>query len=160
MNTGMVNASSGDVLNAIAKNLPTFIGGSADLAGSNKTNIKGEADFSAEAYDGRNIWFGVREFAMGAAMNGMALHGGLQVFGGTFFVFSDYLRPAIRLAALMGLPVTYVFTHDSIAVGEDGPTHEPVEQLASRGHSSFPSLKGCRPVPGRRTVFRRYWSIL
>ena len=81
--------------------------------------------------DGRNIWFGVREFAMGAALNGMTLHGGLKVFGGTFFVFSDYLRPAIRLAALMKLPVTYVFTHDSIAVGEDGPTHEPIEQLAS-----------------------------
>ena len=82
-------------------------------------------------YAGRNIWFGVREFGMGAAMNGMALHGGVKVFGGTFFVFSDYLRPAIRLAALMELPVTYVFTHDSIAVGEDGPTHEPIEQLAS-----------------------------
>ncbi|KON91993.1 transketolase [Rossellomorea marisflavi] len=143
-------ASSGDVLNAIAKNLPTFIGGSADLAGSNKTNIKGEADFSAEAYDGRNIWFGVREFAMGAAMNGMALHGGLQVFGGTFFVFSDYLRPAIRLAALMGLPVTYVFTHDSIAVGEDGPTHEPVEQLASL--RALPNLSVIRPADGNEVA--------
>ena len=101
------------------------------LAGSNKTMIKGTADFIPNNYDGRNIWFGVREFAMGAALNGMALHGGLKVFGGTFFVFSDYLRPAIRLAALISLPVTYVFTHDSIAVGEDGPTHEPIEQLAS-----------------------------
>ena len=101
------------------------------LAGSNKTQIKGSADFLPGSYEGRNIWFGVREFAMGAALNGMALHGGLKVYGGTFFVFSDYLRPAIRLAALMGLPVTYVFTHDSIAVGEDGPTHEPVEHLSA-----------------------------
>ncbi|MDP4164140.1 MAG: transketolase, partial [Bacillota bacterium] len=122
-------ASSAEVLNGIAKNLPTFMGGSADLAGSNKTLIKGSKDFMPESFEGRNVWFGVREFAMGAALNGMALHGGIKVFGGTFFVFSDYLRPAIRLAALMGLPVTYVFTHDSIAVGEDGPTHEPVEQL-------------------------------
>ena len=91
--------------------------------------IKGAADFLPGSYEGRNIWFGVREFAMGAALNGMALHGGLKVFGGTFFVFSDYLSPAIRLAALMRLPVTYVFTHDSIAVGEDGPTHEPIEHL-------------------------------
>ena len=124
-------ASSGEALNGIAKNLPSLFGGSADLAGSNKTSIKGSADFLPGSYEGRNIWFGVREFAMGAALNGMTLHGGLKVFGGTFFVFSDYLRPAIRMAALMGLPVTYVFTHDSIAVGEDGPTHEPIEQLAA-----------------------------
>ena len=123
--------SSAEVLNDIAKNTPSLIGGAADLASSNKTMIEGESDYSAENYAGRNFWFGVREFGMGAAMNGIALHGGLRVFGGTFFVFSDYLRPAIRLAALMGLPVTYVFTHDSIAVGEDGPTHEPIEQLAS-----------------------------
>ncbi|MBM7650151.1 transketolase [Bacillus ectoiniformans] len=143
-------ASSGEVLNAIAKNLPTFIGGSADLAGSNKTDIKNTQDFLPGSYEGRNIWFGVREFAMGAAMNGMALHGGLQVFGGTFFVFSDYLRPAIRLAALMGLPVTYVFTHDSIAVGEDGPTHEPVEQLASL--RTMPNLSVIRPADGNETA--------
>ncbi|MEH7386326.1 transketolase, partial [Bacillus sp. JJ1521] len=118
-------ASSGEALNAIAKSVPQFFGGSADLAGSNKTMIQDAADFMPNDYSGRNIWFGVREFAMGAALNGMALHGGLKVFGGTFFVFSDYLRPAIRLAALMKIPVTYVFTHDSIAVGEDGPTHEP-----------------------------------
>ncbi len=124
-------SSSGDAINAIAKKVPSFFGGSADLAGSNKTTIKGAGDFFAETPEGRNIWFGVREFAMGAAINGMALHGGLNVFGGTFFVFSDYVRPAIRLSALMGLPVTYVFTHDSIAVGEDGPTHEPIEHLAS-----------------------------
>jgi transketolase len=143
-------ATSGDVLNAIAKNVPTFIGGSADLAGSNKTTIKNAGDFMPGHYEGRNIWFGVREFAMGAAMNGMALHGGLQVFGGTFFVFSDYLRPAIRLAALMGLPVTYVFTHDSIAVGEDGPTHEPVEQLSSL--RSMPNLSVIRPADGNETA--------
>ncbi|MFS0592195.1 transketolase [Cytobacillus horneckiae] len=143
-------ASSGEVLNAIANNLPSFFGGSADLAGSNKTMIKDAADFTAESYSGRNIWFGVREFAMGAALNGMALHGGLNVFGGTFFVFSDYLRPAIRLAALMKLPVTYVFTHDSIAVGEDGPTHEPVEQLAAL--RAMPNLSVIRPADGNETA--------
>ncbi|RJS62292.1 transketolase [Bacillus sp. PK3_68] len=143
-------ASSGEVLNAIARNLPTFIGGSADLAGSNKTTIKNEKDFSPVAYEGRNIWFGVREFAMGAAMNGMALHGGLQVFGGTFFVFSDYVRPAIRLSALMGLPVTYVFTHDSIAVGEDGPTHEPIEHLSAL--RSMPNLSVVRPADANETA--------
>ncbi|KIL72579.1 transketolase [Bacillus badius] len=143
-------ATSGEVLNAIAKNLPTFIGGSADLAGSNKTSIKNEKDFSAIAYEGRNIWFGVREFAMGAAMNGMALHGGLQVFGGTFFVFSDYVRPAMRLSALMGLPVTYVFTHDSIAVGEDGPTHEPIEHLSAL--RSMPNLSVIRPADANETA--------
>ena len=143
-------ASSGEAINAIAKNLPSLFGGSADLAGSNKTLIKGTSDFLPGSYDGRNIWFGVREFAMGAALNGMALHGGVKVFGGTFFVFSDYLRPAIRLAALMNLPVTYVFTHDSIAVGEDGPTHEPVEQLAAL--RAMPNLSIIRPADGNETV--------
>jgi transketolase len=143
-------ASSGESLNAIAKNLPTLFGGSADLAGSNKTLIKGTSDFLPGSYDGRNIWFGVREFAMGAALNGMALHGGVKVFGGTFFVFSDYLRPAIRLAALMNLPVTYVFTHDSIAVGEDGPTHEPIEQLAAL--RAMPNLSIIRPADGNETA--------
>ena len=142
--------SSHEVLNGIAKNLPTFIGGSADLAGSNKTMIKGSSDFLPGSFEGKNIWFGVREFAMGAALNGMALHGGIKVFGGTFFVFSDYLRPAIRLAALMGLPVTYVFTHDSIAVGEDGPTHEPVEQLAAL--RAMPNLSIIRPADGNETA--------
>lgn len=143
-------ASSGEALNGIAKNLPYLVGGSADLAGSNKTMIKGTGDFFPGSFEGRNVWFGVREFAMGAAMNGMALHGGLKVFGGTFFVFSDYLKPAIRLAALMGLPVTYVFTHDSIAVGEDGPTHEPVEQLA--GLRAMPNLSVIRPADGNETA--------
>ncbi|WP_026692378.1 transketolase [Peribacillus kribbensis] len=143
-------ASSGEVLNGIAKQVPYLVGGSADLQGSNNTGIKDSGDFSADEYEGRNIWFGVREFGMGAAMNGMALHGGLKVFGGTFFVFSDYLRPAIRLAALMGLPVTYVFTHDSIAVGEDGPTHEPIEQLASL--RSTPLLTIIRPADGNEVA--------
>ncbi|MEK4302689.1 transketolase [Oceanobacillus sp. FSL K6-0251] len=142
-------ASSGEVLNAIAKNVPNFIGGSADLAGSNKTTIKDVSDFSKADYAGKNIWFGVREFAMAAALNGMALHGGLNVFGGTFFVFSDYLRPAVRLSSLMKLPVTYVWTHDSIAVGEDGPTHEPVEHLAS--FRAMPGLSLIRPADGNET---------
>ncbi|MEH7590597.1 transketolase [Priestia megaterium] len=143
-------ASSGEALNAIAQAVPQFFGGSADLAGSNKTMIKGEEDFTPADYSGRNIWFGVREFAMGAALNGMALHGGVKVFGGTFFVFSDYLRPAIRLAALMKLPVTYVFTHDSIAVGEDGPTHEPIEQLPSL--RAMPGLSVVRPADANETA--------
>lgn len=143
-------ASSGEVLNALAKNVPQLFGGSADLASSNKTLLKGEGNFSSADYSGRNIWFGVREFAMGAAVNGMALHGGVKVFGATFFVFSDYLRPAIRLAALMKLPVIYVFTHDSIAVGEDGPTHEPIEQLASL--RAMPGVSTIRPAEGNETA--------
>lgn len=142
-------ASSSDLINAIAKTVPNFFGGSADLASSNNTMMKEDADFTKESYDGRNIWFGVREFAMGAALNGMALHGGLKVYGGTFFVFSDYVRPAMRLSAIMNTPVTYVFTHDSIAVGEDGPTHEPVEQLASL--RAMPNLSVMRPADGNET---------
>ncbi len=143
-------SASGDAINAIVQNLPSFFGGSADLAGSNKTAMKNVGDFSSDNYAGKNIWFGVREFAMGAALNGMALHGGLHVFGGTFFVFSDYVRPAVRLSALMGLPVTYVFTHDSIAVGEDGPTHEPVEHLASL--RAMPGLTVLRPADANETA--------
>ncbi|MFS1514898.1 transketolase [Bacillus sp. SCS-151] len=143
-------SSSGEVLNAIANSVPQFIGGSADLAGSNKTMIKESNDFMPNSYGEKNIWFGVREFAMGAALNGMTLHGGVKVFGGTFFVFSDYLRPAIRLAALMKLPVTYVFTHDSIAVGEDGPTHEPVEQLPAL--RAMPGLSVIRPGDANETA--------
>ncbi|MFD1037893.1 transketolase [Virgibacillus byunsanensis] len=142
-------ASSGEVLNEIAKAVPYFFGGSADLAGSNKTTIKDEEDFSRNNYAGRNVWFGVREFAMAAALNGMALHGGLKVYAGTFFVFSDYLRPAVRLSAIMNTPVTYVFTHDSVAVGEDGPTHEPIEQLASL--RAMPGLSLIRPADGNET---------
>lgn len=141
--------ASSDAINAIAKVVPNFFGGSADLASSNNTMMKEADDFSKDNYAGRNIWFGVREFAMGAALNGMALHGGLKVYGGTFFVFSDYLRPAIRLSALMNAPVTYVFTHDSIAVGEDGPTHEPVEHLASL--RAMPNLSVIRPADANET---------
>ncbi|MFD1449065.1 transketolase [Oceanobacillus profundus] len=143
-------ASSGKVLNAIAKAVPNFFGGSADLAGSNKTMINGEGDFLRDSYEERNIWFGVREHAMGAALNGMALHGGLKVYGGTFFVFNDYLRPAIRLASIMKTPVTYVFTHDSIAVGEDGPTHEPIEHLAAL--RVIPGLSTIRPADANETA--------
>lgn len=124
-------ASSGHALQTIAKSVPHVIGGSADLESSTNTHMNGAGIFSAASYAGRNVYFGVREFAMAAALNGMALHGLLRVYGGTFLVFVDYMRPAIRLAALMKLPVIYVLTHDSIAVGEDGPTHEPIEQLAS-----------------------------
>jgi transketolase len=142
-------AASGNAINALAKTVPYLFGGSADLAHSNNTMIKEAGNFLPGSYDGRNIWFGVREFAMGAALNGMALHGGLKVYGGTFFVFSDYLRPAIRLSALMKQPVVYVFTHDSIAVGEDGPTHEPIEQLASL--RAMPGLTVLRPADAVET---------
>jgi transketolase len=113
------------------------------------THLKGLAQFKPGSYDGRNIYYGVREFGMAAAMNGMSLHGGMKVFGGTFFVFTDYLRPAIRLAAIMKQPVTYVLTHDSIAVGEDGPTHEPIEQLASI--RIIPDLTVIRPADANET---------
>lgn len=142
--------ASGKVLNEIAKKIPFFIGGSADLSGSTKTMIEQERDFHPNSYDGRNIWFGVREFAMGAALNGMALHSGMKVFGGTFFVFSDYLRSAIRTAALMKVPVTFVLTHDSIAVGEDGPTHQPMEHLASL--RAMPNLCVIRPADGNEVA--------
>lgn len=147
--------TSGQMIQALSKSVPQLFGGSADLASSNKTNVKDEADFSAETPEGRNIWFGVREFAMGAMINGMAAHGGVKPYGATFFVFSDYLKPALRLAALMGVPSTYVFTHDSIAVGEDGPTHEPIEQLA--GLRSMPYLNLLRPADGNET--RVAWKI-
>lgn len=141
--------SSQDAINAAAAVLPTFLGGSADLAHSNMTYIK-EDGLQDDAHRlNRNIQFGVREFAMGTILNGMALHGGLRVFGGTFFVFSDYLKAAIRLSALQNLPVTYVFTHDSIAVGEDGPTHEPIEHLA--GLRAIPNLNVFRPADARET---------
>lgn len=142
-------AASGNAINALAKRVPYLIGGSADLAHSNNTVIKGAGDFMPGSYEGRNLWFGVREFAMGAALNGMALHGGLKVYGGTFFVFSDYVRPAVRLSALMKQPVIYVFTHDSIAVGEDGPTHEPIEHLAS--FRAMPGLTVLRPADAVET---------
>ncbi|WP_028593165.1 transketolase [Paenibacillus assamensis] len=141
--------ASGNALNGLAPNVPFLTGGSADLESSTMTHLKGLPVFHASQYDGRNIYFGVREFAMAAAMNGMQLHGGVKVFGGTFFVFTDYLRPAVRLSALMNLPVTYVLTHDSIAVGEDGPTHEPIEQLASI--RVIPNLTVIRPADANET---------
>jgi transketolase len=124
-------ASSGIVLSALSERIPNLIGGSADLTGSNKTLPKGETHLSRENFSGRYIHFGIREHGMGGILNGMALHGSLRPYGGTFLVFSDYMRPTIRLASIMGLPVIYVFTHDSIGLGEDGPTHQPIEQLMS-----------------------------
>lgn len=142
--------ASGKVINGLAKRVPHLVGGSADLASSNFTMISDAAAFSAADYSGRNFWFGVREFAMGAALNGMLLHGGLRAFGGTFLVFSDYLRGAIRLSALMKIPVAYVFTHDSIAVGEDGPTHQPIEQIPSL--RMIPELTLFRPADANETA--------
>ncbi|MCL6601467.1 MAG: transketolase [Paenibacillus sp.] len=141
--------ASGNALNGLAAGVPQLVGGSADLESSTMTHLNGLTSFTSESYDGRNIYFGVREFGMAAAMNGIALHSGLKVFGGTFFVFTDYLRPAIRLASIMKLPVTYVLTHDSIAVGEDGPTHEPIEQLASL--RIIPGLTVIRPADANET---------
>jgi transketolase len=143
-------AASGKVLNALAGILPTLIGGSADLAPSNNTYLAGLGDFQAGSPGGRNLHFGVREHAMGGILNGMAYHGGLYPFGGTFFIFSDYMRPAMRLAALSHLPVTYVFTHDSVALGEDGPTHQPIEHLAS--FRAMPGLTVIRPSDAAETV--------
>jgi len=147
--------TSKETIQAISKVVPSFWGGSADLSASNNTMVAAEKDFEPGQYEGRNIWFGVREFAMAAAMNGIQLHGGSHVYGGTFFVFTDYLRPAIRLAALQKVPVTYVLTHDSVAVGEDGPTHEPIEQLASV--RCIPNVHVIRPADGNETVAA--WKI-
>ncbi len=137
---------AGEMLNLLASTLPTLIGGSADLAPSNNTNLKGLGDFSKNDYSGRNLHFGVREHAMGGVLNGMALHGGVMPYGGTFLIFSDYMKASIRLAALMKLPVVYVFTHDSIGLGEDGPTHQPIEQLAAL--RAIPNLSVIRPADG------------
>lgn len=142
--------SSSEVIQEIGKAVPSFWGGSADLSSSNNTMNQSALDFSPENYAGRNIWYGVREFAMGAIMNGILLHGGTKTYAGTFFVFSDYLRPAIRLAALSKLNAIYVMTHDSVAVGEDGPTHEPVEHLSS--YRSMPNLNLIRPADGNEVV--------
>ena len=141
---------SGQVLNAIAKNVPALMGGSADLAPSNKTWIDNEENFQAGSYDQRNIHFGVREFGMTAVLNGMALHGGFIPYGGTFLIFSDYMRPAIRLAALMKQHTIYVLTHDSIGLGEDGPTHQPIEHLASL--RSMPNVTVLRPADANETA--------
>lgn len=148
-------AASGQVINAVAPHLPGLIGGSADLAPSNNTWIKGEAAQQAATPAGRNLHFGVREHAMAAIANGMALHGGLRPYIATFFVFTDYMRPAMRLAALMGQPVIYVLTHDSIGLGEDGPTHQPVEHLAML--RATPGWTELRPADANETV--EAWKI-
>jgi transketolase len=153
--TKATRQTSGEIINGLAKTVPQLFGGAADLSSSNKTTIKEGGDFQTGSYDGRNIWFGVREFAMLAAVNGMALHGGVKPFGATFFTFSDYAKAAIRLAALMRIPSIFVFTHDSIAVGEDGPTHEPIEQLA--GLRAIPNLNVIRPADGNEV--REAWKI-
>ncbi len=142
--------ASGTVLNAIAPNVANLMGGSADLAPSTKTLINGESDFQAAQYEGRNMRFGVREHAMGSILIGMSLHGGLIPYGATFLVFSDYMRPAIRLAALTGLNIIYVFTHDSIGLGEDGPTHQPIEHLAAL--RTIPNLTVIRPCDANETA--------
>ncbi|MED4229126.1 transketolase [Neobacillus cucumis] len=142
--------ASGEAINHFVKSVPAIFGGSADLSHSTMTEIKGEQIYAVESFGARNVYFGVREHAMGAVANGMAYHGGLKPFVSTFFVFNDYLRPSIRLAALSKLPVTYVFTHDSIAVGEDGPTHEPVEHLAAL--RAIPGLTVIRPTDANETA--------
>jgi transketolase len=142
--------ASGKILNAIAGRMTNLMGGSADLAPSTKTLIDDEKNFQPPGFEGRNMRFGVREHAMGGILNGMALHGGLVPYGATFLIFSDYMRPAIRLAALMKLHVIYVFTHDSIGLGEDGPTHQPIEQLAAL--RAIPNLKVVRPCDANETV--------
>ena len=147
--------ASGDTLNALAPVIPNLIGGSADLAPSNKTIISGSPDFQPDSYSGRNFRFGVREHGMGAILSGMALHGGVIPYGGTFLVFSDYMRASVRLAALMGVPVIYIFTHDSIGVGEDGPTHQPVEQVAAL--RTIPNLTVIRPADANEVA--QAWKV-
>ncbi|MFP4395755.1 MAG: transketolase [Anaerolineales bacterium] len=143
-------AASGETLRALAAQIPELIGGSADLAPSNKTQLSDEGSFQKETPTGRNLHFGVREHAMGGILNGMALYGGVRPYGGTFLIFSDYMRPAVRLAALMGLPVVYVWTHDSIYVGEDGPTHQPVEHVMS--FRAMPNITIIRPADANETA--------
>ena len=149
--------TSGAILNMIKKAMPNLIGGSADLAPSNKTNMKDAGDFSKDNYAGSNLHFGVREQAMAAIGNGLMLHGGLKAFVATFFVFSDYVKPMARLTALMQLPLTYVFTHDSIGVGEDGPTHEPIEQLAA--FRSLPGFTVFRPCDRTETAAAWMYAV-
>jgi len=149
--------SSGIMINRLAKLIPNFIGGSADLAPSNKTHMNDRGDFSAEDRSGSNLHFGVREHAMAAIANGMYAHGGLKVFCATFFVFSDYMKGAMRLSALMNIPVAYVLTHDSIGVGEDGPTHEPIEQLAAL--RSMPNMTVFRPADSKETAAAWYYAV-
>lgn len=148
---------SGIMVNRLKDIMPNLFGGSADLAPSNKTYMNGEGDFSRQNYAGRNLHFGVRELAMAAIANGITLHGGLKTYIGTFFVFSDYTKPMVRLAALMGIPVTYVFTHDSIGVGEDGPTHEPIEQMAML--RALPNMNVVRPADATETAAAWYLAV-
>lgn len=148
-------AASGEVINALAPHMPILIGGSADLGVSNNTDIKGGGDFEAGSYEGRIIHFGVREHAMGSTLTGMSLNGGLIPFGGTFLTFSDYMRPAIRLAALSEVQVIYVFTHDSVGLGEDGPTHQPIEHLSAL--RAIPHLAVIRPADSHEV--REAWRI-
>jgi transketolase len=143
-------AVSGKVIQSIYGTVTNLLGGSADLAPSNNTYVAEGGEFQAGSYTGRNFRFGVREHAMGAIANGMALHGGLRPYTGTFLVFADYMRPAVRLAALMGLPVVFIFTHDSIGLGEDGPTHQPIEHVASL--RAIPNLRVIRPADAAETV--------
>lgn len=149
--------ASGKVLNSIAKHMPFLLGGSADLSESNNTYLHGMGDFSAENPLARNIHFGVREHAMGTILNGMAYHGGILPYGGTFLVFSDYMRPSIRLASMAGLQIIYVFTHDSIGLGEDGPTHQPIEQLSSL--RLIPNLWVIRPADANETAIAWQMAI-
>ena len=149
--------SSGTIINKLTKIIPNLIGGSADLAPSNKTYMNGRGDFSAENRAGSNMHFGVREHAMAAIANGMYAHGGLKVFCATFFVFSDYMKGAMRLSSLMKLPITYVLTHDSIGVGEDGPTHQPIEQLAAL--RSMPNMTVFRPADSKETAAGWYYAL-
>lgn len=144
-------ASSGKVINALVPNIPYIVGGSGDLTGSNKTAIDGSTYLKADDFFGRYIHFGVREHGMAGMMNGMALHGGIRPYGGTFLVFSDYMRPSVRLAAMMGLPVIYVWTHDSIGLGEDGPTHQPIEHLMSL--RLIPGMTVIRPAEAKEVVY-------
>ncbi|MCA9852940.1 MAG: transketolase, partial [Dehalococcoidia bacterium] len=149
--TGVATRSaSGKALNALAPRVGNMVGGSADLTGSNNTEIMGAAWMSAAEPGGRNIHFGVREHAMGQVLNGMALHGGVIPFAGTFLTFSDYMRPAVRLAAIQQTNVVFVFTHDSIGLGEDGPTHQPIEHLASL--RAMPGLTVIRPAEANETA--------
>lgn len=150
-------SASGQVMQILFEHLPNMVGGSADLNASTKTRLKASGDFQASNPDGNNINFGVREHAMGAILSGLALHGGLRPFGSTFLVFFDYMKPAVRLAAMMGLPVTFVYTHDSVAVGEDGPTHQPVEQLAHL--RSIPNLQVFRPADGTETAVSWLYAL-
>lgn len=150
-------ALSGTMINRIKDRVPSFFGGSADLAPSNKTEMKGAGDFSKETPEGRNVHFGVRELAMTAITNGLQLHGGINAYAATFFVFSDYTKPMLRLSSLMNLPISMVFTHDSIGVGEDGPTHEPIEQYAML--RSMPNINLFRPADATETAAAWYSAI-